>query len=468
MKRWRESPASSFEAPRLLVRPRDTTTAGVDVWNPVELIAKKRDGGKLTAAETNELIQRFMAGEVTDYQMSAWLMAAWLRGLEDDETIALTEAMQHSGDVLQLASVRASKVDKHSTGGVGDKISLCLAPAVAACGVAVPMMSGRGLGFTGGTLDKLEAIPGYRVALSPREFERVVRHVGVSMIGQTERLAPADRRLYALRDVTATVESIPLIVASILSKKLAEGIDGLVLDVKAGRGAFMKDVAAARALASKLVQVGTRAGKRVVALITDMNTPIGHTIGNALETREALAVLRGEGPADTRELTLALGSEMLRLGGVAKTERSGRQLIAAALDDGRAFERFVRMVEAHGGDARVLHDPGRLPRAKARVAVESERDGFVRACDPLELGLVGVALGAGRTRADQAVDPAAGIELVKKPGERVARGEPLAWLHASRRQLAQTLVPRTRAAFTIGRSRPSPSPLILERIAAGR
>ena len=286
--------------------------------SPVELIIAKRDGGTHAPAEIRAFIDAFVRGEVADYQMSAWLMATFLRGLDDVETVALTEAMLHSGDVLRLPSVELGKVDKHSTGGVGDKISICLAPLVAACGVAVPMISGRGLGHTGGTLDKLEAIPGYSVNIDAKKFERIVREVGVSMIGQTARLAPADKRIYALRDVTGTVECIPLIVASILSKKLAEGIDGLVLDVKVGRGAFMKDLASARALAKALVRVGTRAGKRVVALLTDMSVPIGTTIGNALETREAIEVLNDLGPPDTRELTLALGVEMLLLGGAAK------------------------------------------------------------------------------------------------------------------------------------------------------
>jgi len=321
------------------------------------MIRSKRDGHAHSAAEIDDFIEHFASGAVADYQMSAWLMAVFARGMSDGETVALTNAMLHSGKVLRLPSVKAVKVDKHSTGGVGDKISLCLAPLVAACGVAVPMISGRGLGHTGGTLDKLEAIPGYRVQLTPRRFERIVREVGVSMIGQSAELAPADRRIYALRDVTATVECIPLIVASILSKKLAEGIDGLVLDVKVGRGAFMKDLKSARALAQALVRVGTRAGKRVVALLTAMDSPIGRAIGNGLETREAIEILQNAGPADTRELTLTLGAEMLLLG---KAERS----LASARTRARLGRWLgVRTLRAHGQGSWRRHSRRRTARA---------------------------------------------------------------------------------------------------------
>ncbi|HYQ25638.1 MAG TPA: thymidine phosphorylase, partial [Polyangiaceae bacterium] len=380
-------------------------------FNPVEMIRSKRDGHTHSAQEIGAFIAQFGAGAVADYQMSAWLMAVFVRGMSDRETVALTDAMLHSGKVLRLPSVKAVKVDKHSTGGVGDKISICLAPLVAACGVAVPMISGRGLGHTGGTLDKLEAIPGYRVQLPPARFERIVREVGVSMIGQSAQLAPADRRMYALRDVTATVECIPLIVASILSKKLAEGIDGLLLDVKVGRGAFMKDLDSARALARALVRVGTAAGKRVVALLTAMDCPIGRTIGNGLETREAIEILQNAGPADTRELTLTLGAEMLLLGKVERSLPGAQARLERALADGSAFDRFVRMVEAHGGDVRAVEHPERLTRAKAKVEVLAPSTGYVSECDAYALGLSAVALGAGRLRADQAVDASAGIEL---------------------------------------------------------
>ena len=432
--------------------------------SPVELIVKKRDGGKLAPAEITELVRGYLAGTVADYQMSAWLMAALLRGLDESETTALTQAMLRSGKTLGLGSVRKKKIDKHSTGGVGDKISLCLAPLVAACGVAAPMIAGRGLGHTGGTLDKLEAIPGYRVALEPRAFERVLRDVGASIIGQSAAIAPADRRLYALRDVTGTVESMPLIVASILSKKLAMGSDGLVLDVKAGRGAFMPDRKRARELARALVRTARRAGLPTVALITDMSVPIGRTIGNALETREAIEVLRGEGPSDTRELTLLLGIEMLRLAGRARSPAEARRLLERALDDGSALERFRRMVRAHGGDGRAVDDPKRLPRAKVRVPLLAARSGILRDIDALELGLVSVALGAGRTRADQKVDPGAGIELCHGVGERVERGEPLAFLMAARRPLIDAVKERALRAFELGSRPPTRRPLVLERI----
>ena len=434
-------------------------------FNPVEMIRSKRDGHAHSAEEIREFIAQFSAGGVAEYQMSAWLMAVFARGMTDRETVALTEAMLHSGKVLRLPSVRSLKVDKHSTGGVGDKISICLAPLVAACGVAVPMISGRGLGHTGGTLDKLQAIPGYQVELSPARFERVVREVGTSMIGQSAELAPADRRIYALRDVTATVECIPLIVASILSKKLAEGIDGLVLDVKVGQGAFMKELKSARALARALVRVGTAAGKRVVALLTAMDAPIGRTIGNGLETREAVEVLQNAGPADTRELTLTLGTEMLLLGKAERTPKRARARLERALADGSAFERFLRMVKAHGGDVRAVEHPERLANSKAKFEVLAPRAGYVTACDAYQLGLVGIALGAGRTRADQAIDPSAGIELCAVQGDRVSRGQPLAIIHARSRSLAKSEAARVVKTFRIENTKPRAQRIVLERIA---
>jgi len=433
--------------------------------SPVELIVKKRDGGKHTPKELEALVSGFLAGTIADYQMSAWLMAALLRGLDEAETTALTQAMLHSGEILRLRSVRARKIDKHSTGGVGDKVSLCLAPLVAACGIAAPLIAGRGLGHTGGTLDKLEAIPGYRVALEPRAFERVLQKVGASIIGQSAAIAPADRLLYALRDVTGTVESTPLIVASILSKKLAAGSDGLVLDVKVGRGAFMPDLRRARELARALVRTARRAGLPSVALVTDMSAPIGRSIGNALETREAIEVLRGGGPSDTRELTLVLGVEMLRLAGHASSTAEARRRLERALDDGSALERFSRMVAAHGGDARVVDEPGRLPRAKVRVPLVARRGGLLRGVDPLELGWVAIALGAGRTRKGQKVDPGAGIELCHGVGERVERGEPLAYLSAAKRSTIDAVKDRALRAFELGARPPVQRRLVLDRIA---
>lgn len=432
--------------------------------NPVALITKKRDGNALSRDEIRWLVGGLLSGEVADYQMSAWLMAAFLNGLDDAETLALTDAMLESGSVLELPSVERAKVDKHSTGGVGDKISICLAPAAAAAGVAVPMISGRGLGHTGGTLDKLESIPGYKTELDVREFERIVATVGVSMIGQTAELAPADRRIYALRDVTGTVECIPLIVASILSKKLAEGIDGLVLDVKAGRGAFMKDARSARRLAKALVLVGTRAKKKVRAVITDMSAPIGTTIGNAIETREAIEVLRGGGPEDTVELTVELGAEMLIAGGVTRSLVEARSRIRTVLGDGSALEVFRKMVEAHGGDPRVADDDGVLPRAPHRVDVDSTAAGYVRAIDAKSLGFLSVDMGAGRKRAEDRVDPAVGIELRTRVGAKVARGEPLATLHVRDAAVAKDWIVVARSAFSVGRARVKATSRILARL----
>jgi pyrimidine-nucleoside phosphorylase len=432
--------------------------------NPVALIAKKRDRLTLTNEEIESLVQGLLDGSVADYQMSAWLMAAWLNGLDPNETLALTNAMLHSGKVLTLPSIKGPKIDKHSTGGVGDKISICLAPLVAAVGVYVPMVSGRGLGHTGGTLDKLEAISGYQTRLSVKEFERIVRTVKTSMIGQTDEVAPADRRIYALRDVTATVESVPLITASILSKKLAEGIDGLVLDVKVGKGAFMPNLKAARELAESLVRVGTLAGKRVTALLTDMDVPIGRTIGNALETREAIDILRNEGPADSRELTLVLGTEMLKLAKVAKNDGTARASLEKALANGSAMETFLRMVKAHGGDVKQVEDPSKLPTTKHRVAIAAPKSGYVQTIDPRALAWVAVEMGAGRMRAEQTIDPAVGIELLKTVGEAVVGDEPIALLHVHNQRAAKAFEARVAEAFVIAPRKPKPRKLVLDRI----
>jgi pyrimidine-nucleoside phosphorylase len=430
----------------------------------VELIATKRDGGRLSDEDIQRIIVALGAGELADYQMTALLMAIFFRGMDDAETVALTRAMLHSGDVLDLSSVPGVKVDKHSTGGVGDKVSICLAPLVAACGVPVPMVSGRGLGHTGGTLDKLEAIPGFSVQLDTEAFRRIVADVGTCMIGQTSRIAPADKRIYALRDVTATVESIPLIVASILSKKLAEGIDALVLDVKVGRGAFMKTEKDARALAEALVRVGTAAGKQVTALLTDMSAPLGRTVGNSMETREAIDVLHGLGPADLVECTLALGAEMLRLGRVATTDEEARATLKKAIASGKAARTMERMIEAQGGDPRVVADTGLLPSASVKVEILAERGGFVTGIDPLEIGLCAVAMGAGRTRADQAVDPVVGIELAVARGDAIEAGAPLAHLHVRRAEDADVVLARVRSAFQIGAAAEAIPALVLARI----
>lgn len=432
----------------------------------VELLAKKRDARTHAVGEIRRLVAALGSGELADYQMTAWLMAAYLRGLDERETLELTDAMLESGVVLRLDDVPGVKVDKHSTGGVGDKVSIALAPIVASCGVPVPMVSGRGLGHTGGTLDKLEAIPGFRVDSSIEEYRRIVREVGTCMIGQTKEIAPADKRIYALRDVTATIESIPLITASILSKKLAEGIDALVLDVKVGRGAFMKSIDRARALAKSLVSVAARGGKGVTALLTDMDHPLGLTIGNALETIEAIEVVHGRGPADLVEVTLALAAEMLVLGKKAKDRDEGSRVARAAIGSGEAAETMRKMIAAQHGDPRVVDDPSRFAKAPIVRAVTAARSGFVVDVDPLSLGLAAVELGAGRTRADQAVDPSVGIVLKATKGTRVATGDALAEVHARDERSFDAVRARIAAAFCISETEETRGPLVLETIRA--
>jgi pyrimidine-nucleoside phosphorylase len=404
-------------------------TSPPETFRAIDVIRKKRDGTELTQAEIEGLVNAYTQGDIPDYQVAAWLMAVVLKGMTRPETAALTDAMLHSGDVLDLSALSARKVDKHSTGGVGDKTSLVLAPLAAAAGVAVPMISGRGLGHTGGTLDKLEAIPGFNVNLSVAEFHRVLETCGCAMIGQTAEIAPADRKLYALRDVTGTVESPYLICASIMSKKLAEGIDALVLDVKTGSGAFMKTEKDAAFLAELMVETGERMGKKVVALITDMDQPLGNKIGNALEVIEVVEVLRGGGPEDLRELCLELAAWMLHLGGVAKTVEAGKQLSAELISSGKALGKFRQMVELQGGDARVLDDPKRLPQARHTLQVSSATAGYLTSMQCEQIGTACVILGGGRERKEDSVDPSVGIVLHKKVGDRVAVGEPLATIY---------------------------------------
>ena len=384
------------------------------------MIRKKRDGVELARGEIEGLVNAYTQGDIPDYQVSAWLMAVVLKGMTRPETAALTDAMLRSGDVLDLSSLPGKKVDKHSTGGVGDKTSLVLAPLAAAAGVAVPMISGRGLGHTGGTLDKLEAIPGFNVNLSVAEFRRVLEICGCAMIGQTAEIAPADRKLYALRDVTGTVESPYLICASIMSKKLAEGIDALVLDVKTGSGAFMKNEQDAVFLAELMVETGERMGKKVVALITDMDQPLGNKIGNALEVVEVMEVLRGGGPEDLRELCLELAGWMLHLGGASHTVAEGKQHSAKLISSGKALEKFRQMVELQGGDGRVIDDDNRLPQARHTLQVSSAKAGYLASMQCEQIGTASVILGGGRERKEDSVDPAVGIVLHKKVGGRVA------------------------------------------------
>jgi pyrimidine-nucleoside phosphorylase len=398
-------------------------------FRAIDLIRKKRDGGALSGAEIEYLVSGCTDGSIPDYQMAAWLMAVVLRGMTREETAALTDAMLHSGEVLDLSFLPAKKVDKHSTGGVGDKTSLVLAPLVAAGGLFVPMISGRGLGHTGGTLDKLESIPGFRVGLPVAEFHRVLKACGCSMIGQTEKIAPADRKLYALRDVTGTVESPYLICASIMSKKLAEGTDALVLDVKTGSGAFMKKEEDAVFLAELMVETGERMGKQMVALITDMNQPLGRTVGNALEVQECIEVLHGGGAEDLRELCFELAAWMFFLGGASATVADGKRRAQEVLASGKAFERFRQMVELQGGDISVIDDPARLPSADYRVEVPSPRSGYVTTIACEQVGTACVILGGGRERKEDSVDPAVGIVIHKKIGDRVSAGESLCTIH---------------------------------------
>src|SRR6476661_6076120 len=382
------------------------------------LIEHKRDGGALTAAQWSDLIRAYVAGQVPDYQMSALLMAIYFRGLEPAELAALTDTMIDSGDRLHFDGYALPLVDKHSTGGVGDKTSLLLAPMLASCGVAVPMMSGRGLGHTGGTLDKLESIPGFRTGLSLREAEAQVARIGCAMIGQTPEIAPADRKLYALRDVTGTVESIPLISASIMSKKLAEGLDGLVLDVKTGSGAFLPELERAIELARTMIALGETRSCRTVALLTAMDRPLGRACGNALEVEEALQGLGGEGPDDLMQVTYALGVEMLLLAGVEPNAAAARRRLETSITSGQALETFGRVIEAQGGDATVIEDPGILPQADAVEVFRSPASGTVAAVDPRIIGRAIVDLGGGRNTVADAVDPTVGFVITVKPGDR--------------------------------------------------
>ncbi|HEY0970965.1 MAG TPA: thymidine phosphorylase [Gemmatimonadales bacterium] len=394
------------------------------------LIERKRDGGRIAPDEWRALMSDYAAGDVPDYQMAALMMAVFFRGLDREETGALTDAMLRSGRTLELDHLPVARVDKHSTGGVGDKVSILLAPLVACCGVAVPMMSGRGLGHTGGTLDKLESIPGFRTGLSLDEATRQLERLGCALIGQTGEIAPADRRLYALRDATATVEATPLIAASIMSKKLAEGLTGLVLDVKHGSGAFLPELERGLELARTMIELGADHGCPVVALLTAMDRPLGRACGNALEVEESVMALRGEGPADLMEVTYALGAEMLVLGEVAESLSVARATLEEAVDSGRAAEMLRAIIEAQGGNPGVVDDPAVLPQAPVSAVWHAPRAGFVARVEPRAVGRGITALGGGRTRIEDVVDPAVGFVITARPGDRVERGEPLATIHA--------------------------------------
>ncbi|GLC26088.1 thymidine phosphorylase [Roseisolibacter agri] len=430
------------------------------------LIERKRDGGRITPDEWRALADAYAAGAVPDYQMAALLMAIYFRGLDRAETGALTDAMLRSGATLRLDHLRVGRVDKHSTGGVGDKVSLILAPLVASLGVAVPMMSGRGLGHTGGTLDKLEAIPGFRTDLSLADAARQVEALGCALIGQTGEIAPADRKMYALRDVTGTVEAIPLISASIMSKKLAEGLTGLVLDVKRGSGAFLPELERGLELARTMIALGADHGCPTVALITAMDRPLGRACGNALEVEESVLALRGEGPDDLMAVTYALGAEMLLLGGASATRAEAHAAMRAAIADGRAARKLEEIIEAQGGNPGVVADPAVLPQAPHTAVWRAPRGGVVAQVEPRAIGKGIIALGGGRRTVADRVDPAVGFVITARPGHAVAAGEPLATIHARDAAGLEAGRQALEAAVRIADEAPAPLPLVSHRVSA--
>jgi pyrimidine-nucleoside phosphorylase len=426
----------------------------------VDIIRKKRDSGEHSREEINFLIAGYTSGAIPDYQMAAWLMAAWLRGLNRAELTTLTEAMLHSGEVVNLSDLPGKKVDKHSTGGVGDKTSLILAPIVAAGGLTVPMISGRGLGHTGGTLDKLEAIPGFNTALDLQEFRRVLGECGMALIGQTGEIAPADKKIYALRDATSTVESISLICASIMSKKLAEGIDALVLDVKTGSGAFMQKEEDAVELAEVMVETAQRMGKKAVALITDMGQPLGRMAGHSNEIIESIEVLRGGGPKDLRDLSLELSAWMFYLGERTKSVEEGRTLAAEMISSGKGVEKFREGIRLQGGDARVIDDTSLLPGASGKMDVLSVRAGFVRDTNCMEFGTALAMIGGGREKKEDSIDHGVGLEFHKRIGERVEKSEPLATIHYNAQGKLQEAKEKITASFVVGDEAPAERKLV--------
>ena len=431
------------------------------------LIERKRDGGRITPAEWRTLMSQYATDEVPDYQMAALAMAIFFNGLDRDETGALTEAMLMSGAMLDLDHLTMARVDKHSTGGVGDKVSLVLAPLVACLGIAVPMMSGRGLGHTGGTLDKLESIPGFRTDLTLAHATAQLERIGCALIGQTREIAPADRRLYALRDATATVESISLISASIMSKKLAESLTGLVLDVKTGSGAFLPDLDRGLALARTMIELGADHGCPVVALITAMDRPLGRACGNALEVEESIMALRGEGPPDLMKVTYALGAEMLVLAGVATDRDDALRRMAVAISSGRAAAKFQEVIEAQGGDPRVIDDPSILPQAAECELYMAPRGGVISQVEPKAIGRGITAMGGQRNKVDDRIDPSVGFVITARPGDIVRAGEPLATVFAKDRGGVQAGLAALRASITIAEDADPPLPLISHRVTEG-
>ena len=426
-----------------------------------DLIMKKRNGGALSKEEIYFMVDGYTNGEIPDYQMSAMMMAVYFVGMNEEETLHLTMAMAHSGEMLDLSAIDGIKVDKHSTGGVGDKTSLALTSMVAACGVKIAKMSGRGLGHTGGTIDKLESFAGFSTAISTEDFFKNVNEIGISIMGQTKELAPADKLLYALRDVTATVDNMSLIASSIMSKKLAAGADAIVLDVKTGSGAFMKKEEDAFALAKEMVQLGKNAGRNTAAVVSDMDQPLGFAVGNALEVKEAIETLKGNGPEDFTELCLTLGSYMLLMGGAAKTEEQGREMLKEAVADGRALRKLAEFIKAQGGDEKMVYEPELLPKARMVEPVLAEEDGYVErlVCD--EVGICSLILGGGRETKESVIDLSVGIVLEKKVGAQVKKGDVLAWLHANDSEKMRTAKERLLAAYTIGKDKKSEGKVII-------
>lgn len=428
-----------------------------------DLIMKKRNGEALTEQEIQYMIREYVAGEIPDYQMSAFLMAVYFKGMTEEETLAMTQAVAHSGEMVDLSGIEGVKVDKHSTGGVGDKTTMIIAPIVAACGVKVAKMSGRGLGHTGGTVDKLESIPGLQTSLSREDFFNVVNQTGLSVIGQSGNLAPADKKLYALRDVTATVDSIPLIAVSIMSKKLAAGNDCILLDVKTGSGAFMKSIDDSIALAKEMVAIGENAGRKTVALITDMDIPLGHNIGNSLEVIEAVETLKGNGPEDLTEVCVHLASNMLFLAGKGTLEEC-RSLVREVIANGEALKRLAAMVEAQGGDSSVIFDTDKFEKAAYQHEVLAKKSGYITFMDTESCGIASAMLGAGRETKDSQIDFAAGIILKKKVGDYVEAGESMAVFYADKEELFAAAELRYQAAVTIEDEKANETPLVYARV----
>ncbi len=413
--------------------------------NPADIIRKKRDGDKLTKAEIEFLISAYSKNQIADYQFAAFLMAVYFQGMDFNETTELTQSMMLSGRVLNLSHIKEPKIDKHSTGGVGDKVSLILAPLVSSCGVCVPMISGRGLGHTGGTLDKLESIPRFKTDLTVSQFRKQLKRIGVAIIGQTSEIVPADRKIYALRDVTATVDSIPLISASIMSKKLSADLDGLVLDVKFGTGAFMKEYKKAKELAQTMMQIGRRSGVKVTAVLTDMNNPLGEYVGNSLEVIETIEALKGRGVKDLMEVTFILGTEMLRIARV----KGGRKLLEKKIANGEALDQFQKIISAQEGDIRVVDDYSRLPVANKKIRVKAYRSGYIHHIDTFQIGILSVHLGGGRQRKGDAIDRSCGFRICKKTGDHVKKGECLSEIYSDSRSKAQTVAQQMKRVFTI-------------------